>query len=184
MRSKIHRAILSIVLVFLILRVTGSLFASAQVVPDAVVPTKQTEASKTLPSCPLVGPSQAKVVQSVARHHRVFLSWNASAPSPKPEGNAAGYCLYRSHTQNAAKQKPPCADCDQVNTTPISGTSCVDDLVDDGAVYYYLLLAVNSKGKPSDWSNEAPAHVPSDEKLGPAPAGPAPPACRQTVAVK
>jgi len=66
----------------------------------------------------------------------VTLSWNASAPSANSESKAVGYCLYRSKKQNAAKQTPTCRDCEQINSIAIAGTECVDDLVEDGAIYY------------------------------------------------
>jgi len=194
MRSKIQHAILSIALVLLMLPITGTRYAWAQVAAGTVTQLGHPQTSKAgtalpsslqaLPSCPHAGSPQAKATQSAARHHKVFLAWNASAPAPKAEGNAAGYCLYRSHTEHAAKQNPPCRDCEQVNTVPITGTRCIDDLVNDGEVYYYVLLAVNSQGKPSDWSNEASANIPDTDRLGVAPAGPVPPACRPALHVK
>ena len=58
-------------------------------------------------SKPLLCPaSQGAPLQrsSQTGHHRVILTWNASAPSTDPTRQAVGYCLYRSGTQNLAKQ--------------------------------------------------------------------------------
>ena len=52
-------------------------------------------------------------------HHKVILTWNASAPSTDPTRQAVGYCLYRSGTQNVAKQDAKCSLCEQINQKPI-----------------------------------------------------------------
>src|SRR5579872_1967835 len=90
--------------------------------------------ASSLMRCP---PAGAPILQPSAStgHHRVILSWNASAPSSRPENDAIGYCLYRSTTKNAAKQNPVCGSCEQVNATPVAATGCVDELVKDGVAY-------------------------------------------------
>jgi hypothetical protein len=97
-------------------------------------------------------------------HHKVFLTWNASTYFSDRKRHAAGYCLYRSGTQNVAASDPKCDRCEQVNQKPIPGTACVDDLVEDGAKYYYVATAVNEDGEPSPLSNETFAPIPSDPK--------------------
>jgi hypothetical protein len=115
--------------------------------------------SPILPPCP---PAGLPMLQSTAQtgHHKVVLTWNASAPGPGPDGQAVGYCLYRSQTQNAAKQNPTCKNCEQVNLTPVVGTGCVDDLVLDNATYYYVVAAINAKKSISVSSNETLAPIP------------------------
>jgi hypothetical protein len=118
-----------------------------------------------LPPCPAAGaPTQQPSPQT--GHHKVTLSWNASSPSSDPERKVVGYCLYRSTTQNAAKQEPTCPNCEQINKIPITGTGCVDDLVKDGAQYYYVVTAINAGGSISSSSNETPAQIPSTKAAG------------------
>ena len=118
-----------------------------------------------LPPCPQAG---VPILQPSTQtgHHKVTLSWNASSPSSDPEKKAVGYCLYRSDKQNAAKQNSTCSDCEQINSIPIAGTGCVDDLVKDGATYYYVVTAINAGGRTSPSSNETPAQVPSTKEAG------------------
>jgi hypothetical protein len=97
-------------------------------------------------------------------HHTVVLSWNASTPSPGPQDSAVGYCLYRSEKKGAAKQNANCRDCEQVNRVPIAAIRCVDDVVKNGATYYYVVTAINAKGKLSLPSNEVVAAVPAGKQ--------------------
>ena len=98
-------------------------------------------------------------------HHKVFLTWNASTYFPDAKRHAVGYCLYRSGTQNVAASDPKCDKCEQVNQKPVPGTACVDDLVRDGAKYYYVATAVNQDGDPSPLSTETFAPIPPDPKV-------------------
>jgi hypothetical protein len=116
-----------------------------------------------LPPCPAAGVPILEPSPQTG-HHKVALSWNASSPSSDPEGKAVGYCLYRSATQNAAKQRPTCPICEQINKKPIQGTACVDDIVKDGETYYYVVTAINSRGTSSSSSNETPAQIPSTKE--------------------
>ena len=120
-------------------------------------------AAPKLPPCPTAGAPTLQPSPATG-HHKVTLSWNASSPSTDPEKKAVGYCLYRSTTQNAAKQKPTCPDCEQINNIPIVGTGCVDDLVKDGASYYYVVTAINAGGRTSPASNETPAQIPTTKE--------------------
>jgi hypothetical protein len=115
---------------------------------------------------------------AVTGHHKVILSWNASAPSPHPEDNAVGYCLYRSKKQKVAKKNATCSDCEQINFIPVVGTACVDDLVQDGALYYYVVTAINAKGIPSSSSNETPAQIPASQQSANSTSGASSPFCR------
>jgi hypothetical protein len=115
-----------------------------------------------LPVCPSAGTPTLKP-SALTGHHKVALSWNASVPSARSEDNAVGYCLYRSQTQNAAKKNPRCLACELVNPVPVAGTTCVDDLVQDGATYYYVATAISSRGQISLSSNEVPAPVPRSQ---------------------
>ena len=115
--------------------------------------------SSVLPPCPAAGLQPLQPLSQTG-HHQVILTWNASVPAPGPDGKAVGYCLYRSQKPNAAKQNPICSDCEQVNSTPVVGTGCVDNLVLDNATYYYVVTAINANKRISASSNETPAPIP------------------------
>jgi hypothetical protein len=137
-------------------------------------------AEPVLPNCPPAGSPMLQASAPMTGHHRVILSWNASAPSARPEDNAAGYCLYRSKKKDAAKKNATCSDCEQINSVPIIGTGCVDDLVQDRTLYFYVATAISAKGVASSSSNEIPVSIP-DHKLsaGSTPVKPYP-LCRGT----
>lgn len=152
--------------------------------PSAQNPTArpQSQTNSTLPMCPSAGlpPAQPSGHYST---HKVILSWNASTHSPKSKNVAVGYCLYRSKKKDVLKKRPTCKKCQQINTVPVVGTSCVDDLVEDKATYYYAVTAVNADGYASAPSNEATAHISNDKRPGSAAAtSPPPPACRAPLA--
>lgn len=101
---------------------------------------------------------------SATGHHKVVLTWHASAPAARSDDTAVGYCLYRSVTKNAARQNAICRNCEQINVVPIVGTGCVDDLVKDGATYYYVVTAISAKQKLSSSSNEIPVVIPASKQ--------------------
>ena len=132
-------------------------------------------------SKPLLCPaSQGAPLQrsSQTGHHRVILTWNASAPSSDYTRQAAGYCLYRSGIQNVAKRDPKCSFCEQINQKPILGTACVDDLVQDGTKYYYVATAINGNGVPSSLSTDTLAEIPSTTQAMNSVTGASYPLCR------
>lgn len=138
----------------------------------------QSQAKSSLPGCPSAGllPVQPSVHYST---HKVILSWNASPPSPTTQKVAVGYCLYRSKKKDAVRKRPTCRKCQRINAVPVVGTSCMDDLVEDKATYYYAVTAVNAEGYASAPSNEAIAHISNKKQTGSAAATyPPPPACR------
>lgn len=132
-----------------------------------------------LPHCPSTRSPMLRP-SSVTGHHRVILSWNPSVPSARSQDNSIGYCLYRSKTKKAAKKNPGCNDCkaidsncsncEQINSIPVVAIACVDDLVEDGAVYSYVVTAINRKGILSSPSNRASAEIPvSNQSVGSTP---------------
>lgn len=135
-----------------------------------------------LPSCPPAGTPMLRANDRTG-HHKILLSWNASAPSTKPENNAVGYCLYRSKKKHAARKNPLCRDCEQVNSVPLSGAGCVDDLVQDDVTYYYVVTAIDQHGSLSSASNEIVASIPSRNKAGRSFVS-SPPRCRVAAASK
>jgi hypothetical protein len=131
------------------------------------------------PTCPQAGAAPLQRSSSGTGDHKVFLKWNASVmPSGRPDGSVVGYCLYRSATKGAAKKNPTCSDCERVNVVPIPSTACVDDLVKDGAMYFYIAAAINRDSQISLSSNEVPVVIPrTPRSVRPAPGG-AYPLCR------
>lgn len=133
------------------------------------------------PVCPAAGVAPLQPSQPGTAHHKVILTWNASAPSNYPDSTAVGYCLYRSKTKQAAKTNPVCQDCERINAAPVTPTGCVDDLVADGVLYYYVVTAINAKGRLSTSSNEIPVAIPSaTQTVRPVPANSVP-LCRGSV---
>jgi hypothetical protein len=154
------------VLVLLVVCALQLLATAGRVSPSATLVLRQTSnhekkrlaaAQPNLPPCPT---TTTPILQpsSQTGHHKVTLTWKASSPSS--DRQAVGYCLYRSTTPNPANEKPPCRDCEWINKRPIAGTACVDDLVQDGALYYYEVEAINLGGATSAFSNQAPAQIP------------------------
>ena len=141
--------------------------------------TPPTASQSVLPSCP---PTHRSTVQAshtgTEHHHRVTLSWIAAPSSPRPGGDVAGYCIYRSTTQYAAKQDPLCPACERVNLVPVKGVSCIDALVDDHTTYHYVVTAINGVGSISSSSNEAIAPVREHPNSIPL-SSPPPPSCRE-----
>lgn len=131
--------------------------------------------------CPPAGLSTLQP-SSATGHHKVTLTWNASIPSANPESKAVGYCLYRSKNRNAAKKNPTCTTCEQVNSIPVAGTGCIDDLVEDGAAYYYVVTAINATEKISASSNETPAQIPLNKQATNSAAAGSYPLCRAPAA--
>jgi hypothetical protein len=125
------------------------------------------------PTCPPAGVISLQPSSPGTGDHKVFLKWNASVmPSGATDKNAVGYCLYRSATKSAAKREPTCSSCERVNIVPVPGTACVDDLVKDGATYFYVATAINRDSQISSSSNEVPVVIPrSPRSVRPAPAG-------------
>src|SRR5271163_1331531 len=73
------------------------------------------------PTCPLLNASMVSSTPPANGGHRVTLTWKASAPADPKHSAAFGYCIYRS--------APGDPNPGLINTTPVRGTSCIDDLV-------------------------------------------------------
>lgn len=119
------------------------------------------------PVCPPAGIMPVQPGAPGTGHHKVTLTWNASAPAKNSDSAAVGYCIYRSKIQRAAKKNPICRDCEQINRVPIPSTGCVDDLVTDSTQYYYVVVAIDSKATLSSASNEIPVLIPSAHSIRP-----------------
>ena len=148
-------------------------FAPAQSGTGSLAKTQSRQAPKgataspvppsNLPPCPEAG-VPAPRASSITGHHKVTLTWNASAPSADAASNPVGYCLYRSKKQGLPKMamampNAHCGGCEQVNRVPIAGTGCVDDLVEDNTTYYYAVTAITALGQSSSSSDEVIAEI-------------------------
>lgn len=79
--------------------------------------------------------------------HTVTLNWTASVSA-----GVTGYRVYRSSVNGGPYT--------EITTAPITGTSFVDDVVQGGLTYYYVVTAVDASGLASPNSNQAVAAVP------------------------
>jgi len=87
----------------------------------------------------------------------VTLSWRASAPADSKHAAAIGYCIYRGTKHD---DKSP----ELVNSVPFQGTSCADDLVQNGKRYFYVIRAISADRLTSIISNEVPASIPTSKR--------------------
>ncbi len=122
------------------------------------------------PPCPPLNGSMIPSTPPANGGHRVTLTWKASAPADSGHSAAFGYCIYRG--------EPGGSNPGLINSTPVRGTSCIDDLVANGARYSYVVRAISAGGATSVTSNPAPVAIPptgsSKSPIGPT----SPPLCR------
>ena len=122
--------------------------------------------------CPTFNSSPVPTKLQSKGGHRVILSWRASAPADSKHADAVGYCIYRG---NQRKDPRPVL----INAAPFSGTSCMDDVVESGKKYYYVVRAISAKGVTSIISNAAPAPIPTRERTEAELPGKSAPLCRE-----
>jgi hypothetical protein len=146
-----------------------------------VVPSPVSTPTETVkqagPVCPTYGSSIGPLTGQAKGGPRVILSWKASPPADSKHDAAIGYCIYRS-----VKPKDPSPEL--VNPVPFSGTSCADDWVVNDQNYYYVVQAINAKGRTSIISNEAPAAVLTESPSNPSASGASAPLCREPSPIK
>jgi hypothetical protein len=169
--------------------------------------TRRTEAppasgEKKLPDCPPPASNKpvlsqngsaqaadAQTSQDVSGHHKVVLSWNASASSTNAD---VGYCIYRRKLRNGEEysanrplKQHELNELQLLNLKPLTSTSCLDSIVEDDATYEYVARAVNTNGNPSDWSNKVTAAIgPGDRPSATPLPNPLPPPCSGISAAK
>jgi len=142
---------------------------------------KQAQALETTsppadPGCPLLNASMVLATPPPNGGHRVILAWKASAPPDSKHSAAVGYCVYRS--------APGDPNPGLINSVPISGTSCVDDLVANGLSYSYVVRAISAGGATSVTSNPAAVKIPAaGSSKGPLSTA-SPPLCRGSAGAK
>jgi hypothetical protein len=83
----------------------------------------------------------------------VILSWNPSASADAKHAAAIGYCIYR--------ETKPDNLAERINFFPLAGDRCVDDSVENGKKYHYVVRAVSAKGVVSTASKPAPVSIPN-----------------------
>lgn len=110
--------------------------------------------------------------------HRVTLKWKASLHTDPKQADALGYCIYRGSEPNA----PPT---ELINHLPFPETQCVDDSVENGRQYYYVVRAISAEGMMSDISEPpAPAKIPTTPPSSLRTSGASIPLCRESPGVK
>lgn len=137
--------------------------------------TTSTPASRL--NCPNLGSVLLSAPQS-RNGHRVILSWKASRRADAKHAEAVGYCIYRGLKPNA----PPT---ELVNQLPFPETQCIDDSVENGKQYYYVVRAISARGETSDASKPpASAKIPVTPPASFQKAGAPIPLCRESSGIK
>jgi hypothetical protein len=104
--------------------------------------------------------------------HSVTLSWRPGVAADSQHEAAVGYCVYRGIKHNDALPQ-------LINSKPFPGTTCMDDWVENGKKYYYVVRAIGSRGTTSVVSNERAASIPTGGKRHPSVSASPAPFCRQ-----
>jgi len=79
--------------------------------------------------------------------HSVALEWSASTTA-----GVAGYNVYRSTTSGGAYTK--------ISTSLLAGLGFIDNTVNSGITYYYVVTAVLASGAESAFSVQTAATIP------------------------
>ena len=122
------------------------------------------------PSCPPLNASMVPSTPPANGGHRVTLTWTASALPDAKHSAAFGYCIYRG--------APGDPNPGLINTTPLQGTSCIDDVVANGGHYSYVVRAISAGGATSVTSNPAPVAIPTTGSSTSPITAASPPLCR------
>jgi hypothetical protein len=187
MRTNPNRRFLMVVMAPAIFGLLQTGCSKGPVVPDSSSPpslespkqagTPISNASVRPPICPTFGPPTEPGTLPPNGGHRVILSWTASAPADSKHAAAIGYCIYRSM---GGKDSPS----ELLNSAPFPGTSCMDDRVENGKKYYYVVRAISAKGVTSITSKAAPAPIPTGTKTSSSSAKTSVPSCREMATKK
>jgi hypothetical protein len=121
--------------------------------------------------CPTRGSTLAAEPRSANLGHRVILSWKASAPPNAKHGAAVGYCIYRGEGRRDPLPK-------LVNSIPFAGTRCMDDWVENGGKYTYVIRAISVRRVESGPSNLISVVIPSSKPGNSSASAISPPLCR------
>jgi hypothetical protein len=178
MRTPTIRVLLGTVLAFFAAASTGcKTKSSASDGPQQAPEPRIDRAPAPRLVCPLLGSVLVPAPQSEDRH-RVILKWKASHHADVKHSDAVGYCVYRVPKPNA-----PAAEL--LNHLPFPETQCVDDSVENGKQYYYVVRAISARGMLSDVSKPpAPAKIPTTPLSSFKTAGASIPLCRESPSIK
>jgi len=139
--------------------------------------TLRSDSSPARLVCPTFGSSPVPESPQSKGGHKVILSWRASAPADSKHAAAVGYCVYR----GTKREAPPT---ELMNSSPFPGTQCMDDFVENGNKYYYVVRAINAKGVTSVTSKPVAAAIPRMPRSNPDASGDSAPLCRLPASVK
>lgn len=120
---------------------TGSNSSASSSPQQASVPTVSPKPTVRQLECPPLGSILVQAPPST-NGHRVTLKWRASRLIDVKQAGAAGYCIYRG-------PKPEAPSAELVNHLPFTDTKCVDDSVENGRQYYYVVRAISARGVTS-----------------------------------
>ena len=132
----------------------------------------QSNAPVRPPVCPTLNSSPVAALPRAKGGHRVILSWRASAPA---DPNMS----MPSATVSIAETEERIRSLSLINSAPFPATSCMDDTVESGKKYYYVVRAISAKGVTSIISNSAPAPIPRGERTEADVPGKSAPLCRE-----
>jgi Abnormal spindle-like microcephaly-assoc'd, ASPM-SPD-2-Hydin len=90
------------------------------------------------------------VTGAAATSHTVTLAWNPPSSTPVP---ITGYLVFRSTSQTSGFV--------QLDSTPLAGTTYVDQAVKNGETYYYQVESVASGNQTSQPSPTIPVSIPT-----------------------
>ncbi len=126
--------------------------------------------SDAISDCPMLGAPMVPSTPPANGGHRVTLTWNASAPPDAKHSAAIGYCIYRGAPDDPSPGL--------INSTPLPGTSCIDDMVANGGQYSYMVRAISAGGATSVTSNPASVSIPPKGASKSPLSAASPPLCR------
>jgi hypothetical protein len=149
--------------------------SGAQVSVASRSPAPPSPSSSSSLVCPTRGSSLVQEPLSANKGHRVILSWKASAPPNAKHGAAVGYCIYRGEGRRDPLPK-------LINSIPFSGTSCIDDWVENSGKYTYVIRAISVRRVESGPSNVISVVIPSSKPGNSSASAISAPLCRQPTA--
>ncbi|MGA9977111.1 MAG: hypothetical protein WBQ08_00545 [Candidatus Sulfotelmatobacter sp.] len=142
----------------------------------AQAPANSSPAAGPTLKCPPLNASMVPTTPPASGGHRVTLTWKASAPADSKHAAAAGYCIYRG--------APGDPNPGLMNSIPLRGTSCIDELVANGGRYSYVVRAISAGGSTSITSNPAPVEIPPTGSSKSPVSAASPPLCRGAASAK
>ncbi len=125
--------------------------------------------------CPPVDLSAMSAPQTKGGH-RVVLSWKASAPADSKHSAAVGYCIYRGTRPDSITEL--------LNSQPVPGSRCIDDLVENGKKYFYSVRAISAQSVITPNAKLVQAQIPNLPPSKTDVSADSTPSCRQPAGTK